>query len=153
VSALIFNHLLGFAGADPSVPLFGFVFLVALGVDYNIFLMSRVREETFTKGTRQGSLIALGATGGVITSAGLVLAGTFSALGTMPLVAFAEVGVTVALGVLLDTMIVRSVLVTAINLDLGAKIWWPSKLDSGSGHAEPPAAPPTSEPEREPAGV
>ena len=96
-----------------------FVFLVALGIDYNIFLMTRVREETPAHGTRRASLIALGATGGVITSAGLVLAATFLVLGTMPLVAFAEIGIAVALGVLLDTMIVRSVLVTAINLDIG----------------------------------
>lgn len=136
LSALIFKYVLGFAGADASLPLFVFVFLVALGIDYNIFLMTRVREETQDKGTRRGSLIALGATGGVITSAGLVLAATFSVLGTMPLVAFAEIGLAVALGVLLDTMIVRSVLVTAINLDLGSKIWWPSKLDRGSSEED-----------------
>jgi putative drug exporter of the RND superfamily len=131
ISALIFRHVLGFAGADASLPLFVFVFLVALGIDYNIFLMTRVREETPTHGTRRASLIALGATGGVITSAGLVLAATFSVLATLPLVAFAEIGFAVALGVLLDTMIVRSVLVTAINLDVGSRIWWPSKLDRG----------------------
>jgi RND superfamily putative drug exporter len=129
LSALIFRHIFGFAGADASLPLFVFVFLVALGIDYNIFLMTRVREETPQHGTRRASLIALGATGGVITSAGLVLAATFSVLATLPLVAFAEIGFAVALGVLLDTMIVRSVLVTAINLDAGGKIWWPSKLD------------------------
>ena len=122
---------LGLGGADTSFPLFVFVFLVALGIDYNIFLMTRVREETPQHGTRRASLIALGATGGVITSAGLVLAATFSVLATLPLVAFAEIGFAVALGVLLDTMIVRSVLVTAINLDLGSRIWWPSKLDRG----------------------
>ena len=121
----------GFAGADASLPLFVFVFLVALGIDYNIFLMTRVREETPQHGTRRASLIALGATGGVITSAGLVLAATFGVLATLPLVAFAEIGIAVALGVLLDTLIVRSVLVTAINLDVGGKIWWPSKLDRG----------------------
>jgi RND superfamily putative drug exporter len=131
LSALIFRHVFGFAGADASLPLFVFVFLVALGIDYNIFLMTRVREETPQHGTRRASLIALGATGGVITSAGLVLAATFSVLATLPLVAFAEIGFAVALGVLLDTMIVRSVLVTAINLDVGSKIWWPSKLDRG----------------------
>ncbi len=129
LSALVFTYVLGFAGADPSIPLFVFVFLVALGIDYNIFLMSRVREETMTRGTREGSLVALAATGGVITSAGLVLAATFLVLATMPLVAFVEIGVAVALGVLLDTLIVRSVLVTALNLDLGSKIWWPSALD------------------------
>jgi putative drug exporter of the RND superfamily len=131
LSTLIFRHVFGFAGADASLPLFVFVFLVALGIDYNIFLMTRVREETPQHGTRRASLIALGATGGVITSAGLVLAATFSVLATLPLVAFAEIGFAVALGVLLDTMIVRSVLVTAINLDVGSKIWWPSKLDRG----------------------
>jgi len=129
LSALIFRNVFGFAGADASLPLFVFVFLVALGIDYNIFLMTRVREETPEHGTRRASLIALGATGGVITSAGLVLAATFAALATLPLVAFAEIGFAVALGVLLDTLIVRSVLVTAITLDVGSKIWWPSKLD------------------------
>lgn len=125
----IFENSSGFAHTDPGFPLFAFVFLVALGIDYNIFLMTRVREETMTHGTRKGSLIALSSTGGVITSAGLVLAATFLVLGSLPLVFLAQLGVAVALGVLLDTMIVRSVLVTAINLDLGGKIWWPSKLD------------------------
>ncbi len=133
LSALLFHYVFGFAGADASLPLFVFVFLVALGIDYNIFLMTRVREETATVGTRKGALVALAATGGVITSAGLVLAATFLVLGTMPLVAFAEIGVAVALGVMLDTMVVRSVLVTALNLDLGSKIWWPSRLDRDSG--------------------
>ncbi|HVI38601.1 MAG TPA: MMPL family transporter, partial [Gaiellales bacterium] len=112
LSALFFRNVLGFAGADASLPLFVFVFLVALGIDYNIFLMTRVREETPQHGTRRASLIALGATGGVITSAGFVLAATFGVLATLPLVAFAEIGIAVALGVLLDTLIVRSVLVT-----------------------------------------
>jgi RND superfamily putative drug exporter len=138
ISALLFEYVFGFAGTDPGFPLFAFVFLVALGIDYNIFLMTRVREETVNHGTRKGSLIALSSTGGVITSAGLVLAATFLVLGTIPLVFLAELGVAVALGVLLDTMIVRSVLVTALNLDLGAKIWWPSKLDRGSGETPPP---------------
>ncbi|HEX7740704.1 MAG TPA: MMPL family transporter [Marmoricola sp.] len=129
ISSLVFHYLLGFKGADAGFPLFVFVFLVALGIDYNIFLMTRVREETQTRGTREGSLIALGATGGVITSAGVVLAATFAVLGTMPLVGFAEIGVAVALGVLLDTMVVRSVLVTALNIDIGPRIWWPSPLD------------------------
>jgi RND superfamily putative drug exporter len=129
LSALIFDWFLDTPATDSSFPLFVFVFLVALGIDYNIFLMTRVREETPEHGTRRASLIALGATGGVITSAGLVLAGTFSVLATLPLVAFAEIGMAVALGVLLDTMIVRSVLVTAINLDIGSAIWWPSRLD------------------------
>jgi RND superfamily putative drug exporter len=128
ISAIIFDKVFGFGGADTSLPLFVFVFLVALGIDYNIFLMTRVREEALKYGTRRGALIGLAATGGVITSAGLVLAGTFSVLGTLPLVAFAEIGFAVALGVLLDTMVVRSVLVTALNLDIGRFIWWPSRL-------------------------
>ena len=130
LSTLLFVHVLGFESTDPSFPLFAFVFLVALGIDYNIFLMTRVREETLVRGTRPGSVVALGSTGGVITSAGLVLAATFAVLGTIPLVFLAELGLTVALGILLDTMIVRSVLVTAINLDLGQRIWWPSRLGS-----------------------
>jgi RND superfamily putative drug exporter len=128
LSALAFRHLFGFAGADSSLPLFVFVFLVALGIDYNIFLMTRVHEEAKQFGTRRGALIGLGATGGVITSAGLVLAGTFAVLATLPVVAFAEIGFAVALGVLLDTLIVRSVLVTALNLDVGRHMWWPSSL-------------------------
>jgi putative drug exporter of the RND superfamily len=128
VSALVFNHLFGFAGADPSLPLWVFVFLVALGVDYNIFLMTRVHEEARHHGTRPGALLGLAATGGVITSAGLVLAGTFVALATLPLVFVTEIGFAVAFGVLLDTFVVRSVLVTALNLDVGRWIWWPSRL-------------------------
>lgn len=136
LSALIFRHLLGFAGADTSFPLFAFVFLVALGIDYNIFLMTRVREEALRHGTRRGALLGLAATGGVITSAGLVLAGTFAALATLPIVFLAELGLVVALGVLLDTIIVRSVLVTALNLDLGRHIWWPSRLWRTDGPAK-----------------
>jgi putative drug exporter of the RND superfamily len=128
VSALAFDHLFGFAGADPAFPLWTFVFLVALGTDYNIFLMTRVHEEAKQHGTRRGALIGLAATGGVITSAGIVLAGTFAALGTLPLVFITEIGFAVAFGVLLDTFIVRSVLVTALNLDVGRWIWWPSRL-------------------------
>jgi RND superfamily putative drug exporter len=128
VSALVFHHVFGFAGADTSLPLFVFVFLVALGIDYNIFLMSRVREEARTHGTVRGALVGLSATGGVITSAGLVLAGTFAALATLPLVGFAELGFAVAFGVLLDTIVVRSVLVTALNFDVRGKMWWPSRL-------------------------
>jgi RND superfamily putative drug exporter len=134
----LFEHGEGFNHADASFPLFVFVFLVALGIDYNIFLMTRVREETLTRGTREGSLVALAATGGVITSAGLVLAATFAVLATLPLVFVAEMGTAVALGVILDTMIVRSVLVTALNLDLGGKIWWPSSLDRTAAPVEEP---------------
>ena len=128
ISALLFRHVFDFAGADSSMPLFVFVFLVALGIDYNIFLMTRVREEALKFGTRRGALIGLGATGGVITSAGFVLAGTFLALATLPVVFVVELGFAVAIGVLLDTIIVRSVLVTALNLDIGRHIWWPSQL-------------------------
>ncbi len=134
VSALVFRHVFGFAGEDTSFPLYVFVFLVALGIDYNIFLMTRVREETHRHGTRKGALIGLAATGGVITSAGIVLAGTFAALGSLPLVAFAEIGFAVAFGVLLDTLVVRSVLVTALTLDLGRVMWWPSSLDRDDAH-------------------
>ena len=128
VSALVFDRVFGFAGADPAFPLWTFVFLVALGTDYNIFLMTRVHEEAGRHGTRRGALIGLAATGGVITSAGIVLAGTFAALGTLPLVFVTEIGFAVAFGVLLDTFVVRSVLVTALNLDVGRWIWWPSSL-------------------------
>ncbi|POX51997.1 hypothetical protein C3489_18780 [Streptomyces sp. Ru71] len=128
VSSLMFNHVFHFAGADASFPLLAFVFLVALGVDYNIFLVTRVREITVEQGTRRGALLGLSATGGVITSAGLVLAGTFAAMASLPLLFAAELGFTVAFGVLLDTMIVRSVLVTALTLDVGRWMWWPSKL-------------------------
>jgi putative drug exporter of the RND superfamily len=128
VSALVFEHVFGFAGADPAFPLWTFVFLVALGTDYNIFLMTRVHEESKRHGSRRGALIGLAATGGVITSAGIVLAGTFAALGTLPLVFVTEIGFAVAFGVLLDTFVVRSVLVTALNLDVGRWIWWPSSL-------------------------
>lgn len=128
VSALVFNHLFQFPGADAAVPLFGFVFLVALGVDYNIFLMTRVREESLTLGTRAGILRGLGKTGGVITSAGIVLAATFAALGVIPILFLAQIAFIVAFGVLLDTVIVRSLLVPALAYDLGSVVWWPSKL-------------------------
>jgi len=128
VSALFFNNVFHFGNADNSFPLFVFVFLVALGIDYNIFLMTRVREEAGRHDPRHGALTGLAATGGVITSAGAVLAGTFAALGTLPVTFLAELGFAVAFGVLLDTIVVRSVLVTALNLDLGRWVWWPSKL-------------------------
>ncbi|GAB3549998.1 MMPL family transporter [Arthrobacter tumbae] len=135
VSALVFNNLLGFDGADASVPLFGFVFLVALGVDYNIFLMTRVREESLRIGTRPGILRGLGVTGGVITSAGVVLAATFAALGVIPILFLAQIAFIVAFGVLLDTVIVRSLLVPALAYDIGPKIWWPSKMAKHDGGA------------------
>ena len=130
-SALIFRHILGFPGSDPSLPLFGFIFLVALGIDYNIFLMTRVREEVRHRGARPGVLHGLAVTGGVITSAGVVLAATFSALLIAPIVQLAEIGFLVAFGVLLDTLIVRSILVPALAVDVGAAIWWPSRLGRG----------------------
>ncbi|MDX2683054.1 MMPL family transporter [Streptomyces sp. NY05-11A] len=128
VSSLMFDHVFGFAGAEASFPLLTFVFLVALGIDYNIFLVTRVREEALLHGTRRGALTGLSATGGVITSAGLVLAGTFAAMASLPLVFAAELGFAVAFGVLLDTLVVRSVLVTALTLDVGRWMWWPSSL-------------------------
>ena len=128
VSAFFFNHVFGFGGADTSFPLFVFVFLVALGIDYNIFLMTRVREEAIKRDARHGAIVGLAATGGVITSAGFVLAGTFAVLATIPSTFLTELGFAVAFGILLDTIVVRSVLVTALNLDLGRWMWWPSKL-------------------------
>jgi RND superfamily putative drug exporter len=127
-SWIIFDKVFGFAGVDASLPLLAFVFLVALGIDYNIFLMSRVHEEAKTTGTEAGMLRGLAVTGGVITSAGLVLAATFAVLGVLPLVFMTELGFIVAFGVLLDTLLVRSVLVPALTLDIGHVMWWPSKL-------------------------
>ncbi|MEV4702469.1 MMPL family transporter [Actinoplanes sp. NPDC049316] len=145
VSALVFRHVFGFAGEDTSFPLYVFVFLVALGIDYNIFLMTRVREEAQRLGTRRGARVGLAATGGVITSAGIVLAGTFAALGSLPLTAFAEIGFAVAFGVLLDTLVVRSVLVTALTLDVGRWMWWPSRLAGVRDVPEPtPLTPDTA---------
>ncbi|MEU6686573.1 MMPL family transporter [Streptomyces sp. NPDC046832] len=140
ISALAFRHVFDYAGEATDFPLFVFVFLVALGIDYNIFLTTRIREEAARQGTRQGVVTGLAATGAVITSAGLVLAGTFAALGTLPMVAFAEIGFTVALGVLIDTFIVRSVLVTALFLDVGPKVWWPHRLARHDGGAPDRAA-------------
>jgi RND superfamily putative drug exporter len=128
VCALVFNHVFGFEGGDTSFPLFAFIFLVALGIDYNIFLMTRVREESLKIGTRKGVIKGLTVTGAVITSAGIVLAATFAVLGLIPLVPLAQLGFAVAFGVLLDTIIVRSILVPAMVHDIGPKIWWPSKL-------------------------
>jgi putative drug exporter of the RND superfamily len=132
IAAFAFTHLFHFGGADPSFPLFTFVFLVALGIDYNIFLMTRIREEALQHGTRAGISRGLTVTGGVITSAGVVLAATFAVLGTLPVVFLAELGFAVAVGVLIDTVLVRSILVPALSADIGKKIWWPAKL----AHAE-----------------
>ncbi|MFH9264733.1 MMPL family transporter [Streptomyces sp. NPDC017546] len=128
ISSLVFTHVFGFSGTDSSVPLYGFVFLVALGVDYNIFLMSRVREESLRHGTREGILRGLTTTGGVITSAGVVLAATFAALGVIPLAFLLQIAFIVAFGVLLDTLVVRSLLVPALVRDIGPKAWWPGAL-------------------------
>jgi RND superfamily putative drug exporter len=136
-SVFVFDTILGFKGIDYSVPLLAFLFLVALGVDYNIFLTSRAREETVRLGTTEGMLKALKATGGVITSAGVVLAATFAVLVSLPLVMLVEVGFLVAFGVLLDALLVRSVLVPALTLLIGRRMWWPSRLD------RPTAQPPT----------
>lgn len=128
IAALLFNHIWGFPGADPSVIIYGFVFLVALGIDYNIFLMTRVREETIKLGVRRGTLKGLVVTGGVITSAGIVLAATFAALYVIPILFLAQIAFIVAFGVLLDTLLVRSLLVPALTLEVGKVMWWPSKL-------------------------
>jgi putative drug exporter of the RND superfamily len=139
LSALIFDWTINVESTDSAFPLFVFVFLVALGIDYNIFLMTRVREEAFDHGTRRAALIGLAATGGVITSAGLVLAATFAVLATLPLTFVTQLGIAVALGVLLDTIVVRSVLVTALTLDVGRWMWWPSRLTHRLDEPELPA--------------
>ena len=145
VGYFFFDVVFGFPGSDPSLPLFAFVFLVALGVDYNIFLIARAREETLKHGTEKGVLRALAVTGAVITSAGIVLAGTFSVLAVLPLVFLTEIGFVVAFGVLLDTFLVRSVLVPAIAVTMGDKFWWPSSLSrKGETPQQPPAAPSTT---------
>jgi RND superfamily putative drug exporter len=131
VSAIAFNHVFHFPGSDATIALYGFVFLVALGIDYSIFLMTRVREESETRGTRDGVLTGLSVTGGVITSAGLVLAATFAALGVLPLLFLVQIAFVVAFGVLLDTLIVRSLLVPALSIEFGRGIWWPGKLSRG----------------------
>lgn len=137
VAALLFNHVFSFPGADPAVPLYGFVFLVALGIDYNIFLVTRIREETKTHGTRLGILRGLTVTGGVITSAGVVLAATFAALYVIPILFLAQIAFIVAFGVLIDTLLVRAFLVPALFYDIGPKIWWPSKLSNQKYQKQP----------------
>ncbi len=132
VAALVFEFVFGFDSIDPAVPLFGFVFLVALGIDYSIFLMTRVREEAHRFGARPGILRGLSVTGGVITSAGLVLAATFSALAVVPLAFLLQIAFIVAFGVLLDTFVVRSLLVPALSYDIGSKLWWPGRLASAT---------------------
>jgi RND superfamily putative drug exporter len=140
VGYFVFDVIFGFPGSDPSLPLFAFVFLVALGVDYNIFLIARAREETIEHGSQQGILRALAVTGAVITSAGIVLAGTFSVLATLPLTFLTEIGFVVAFGVLLDTFLVRSILVPAVALTVGDSFWAPSELSRRRLRAEPSRA-------------
>ena len=124
---LLFRDGLGYPGIESQIPLYIFIFLVALGVDYNIFLSARIREESRQSGVLQGTLRGLGVTGGVITAAGIVLAGTFAALTRLPNASVAEVGIAVALGVLLDTLLVRTVLVPAAFLSIGQRVWWPAR--------------------------
>jgi putative drug exporter of the RND superfamily len=137
LGALAFEHLFDFPGSDPQVLLIGFVFLVALGIDYNIFLMTRAREESMVHGTRAGMTRALTVTGGVITSAGLVLAATFGALTVLPLVLLIQLGFLVGVGVLIDTFIVRSLLVPAAVDLIGDRVWWPSALAKGPTVPQP----------------
>ncbi len=144
IAAIVFNHIFKFPGGDPTTVLYGFVFLVALGVDYSIFLMTRAREETARLGAREGVLKALTVTAGVITSAGIVLAATFGALAVLPLVFLAQIAFIVAFGVLIDTFVVRSLLVPAMSVDMGAKTWWPSKLAKGATTPEAATAAATS---------
>ncbi len=132
-SVAMFDRVFGYPGVPSTAPLLVFIFLVALGVDYNIFLMARAREETLRRGTRDGMIRGLAVTGAVITSAGIVLAGTFTMLATLPLKSLTELGFTIAFGVLLDTFIVRSLLVPALVLDAGSHVWWPSALARGDG--------------------
>ena len=140
VATLVF-HLMDINQADPTVPLFSFVFLVALGIDYNIFLMSRVREEVVTAGHRKGVLAGLITTGGVITSAGIVLAATFAALAVLPILFLVQLAIIVTIGVLMDTIIVRSLLVPALALDIGPRSWWPSRVGTPGKHRAPPTTP------------
>jgi putative drug exporter of the RND superfamily len=155
LSLLIIRYLVGDAGVDNSLPTYAFIFLVALGVDYTIFLMSRVREESRRHGTKEGMLIALGATGPVITSAGIILAGTFAVLMTLPVTFTFDLGLIVALGILLDTFVVRTIMLPAAVERIGDRIWWPSTAAGGAHvmgrkHGDGEPAP---EPEREPAGA
>ncbi len=135
VSALVFNHLFDFPGADPAVPLFAFVFLVALGIDYSIFLMTRAREEVAFYGPHDGVMRGLRVTGGVITSAGIVLAATFAALSVIPILFLAQIAFIVAFGVLLDTFIVRTLLVPALAIDMGWFTWWPDPTQTDQAPA------------------
>ena len=136
ISAVLFNHVFDFPASDPSTLLISFVFLVALGIDYSIFLMTRVREESIRQGTHPGVLRGLSVTGGVITSAGVVLAATFAALSVVPILFLVQIAFVVAFGVLLDTLVVRSLLVPALTHDLGRAVWWPGRLWRRPDHAD-----------------
>ncbi len=147
LGAFFFEYVFDFPGMDPSAPLFVFIFLVALGIDYNIFLMARVREETQQYGTRVGMLRGLAVTGAVITSAGIVLAGTFSVLAILPLVFLTELGFMIATGVLIDTLLVRTLLVPALVLEIGDRVWWPSSLvELARQKADNPTPDPSGDP-------
>ena len=122
---LLFSHLFGHEGLAFNLELISFIFLVALGVDYNIFLMDRVRHEARRSGTREGTLTALSATGSVVTGAGIILAGTFAALTLLPLEPLVQIGTTIALGVLIDTFVVRALLVPSLTYLIGDRAWWP----------------------------
>jgi putative drug exporter of the RND superfamily len=131
LAALLWRYGFGYPGIDPQIPLYIFIFLAALGVDYNIFLSARIREESRHVGTLQGTLCGLSVTGGVITAAGVILAATFAALAQLPSVSVTEVGTAIAIGVLLDTLLVRTVLVPAALITIGDRIWWPGPRPSG----------------------
>ena len=133
---LLFSTVLGFPALDASVLLLSFLFLVALGVDYNIFLLTRAREDTVRNGTRAGMLSALRVTGGVITSAGILLAAVFAVLGVLPLVTLTQIGTIVCVGVLLDTLLVRTVLVPALAVALAERFWWPARVHRLARHAK-----------------
>ena len=148
ISILIIRYIVGDAGLDASIPTFAFIFLVSLGIDYTIFLMARVREEARQYGTREGMLRALSATGPVITSAGIILAGTFSVLMTLPVTFTFDLGLMVALGILLDTFIVRTIMVPAAVELIGDKIWWPSTAQAGGALREETGEHPLPDPSR-----
>jgi RND superfamily putative drug exporter len=129
-------HVVGFPALDNTAPLFAFLFLVALGVDYTIFLVTRAREETPQHGTRDGIVRAVSATGAVITSAGIVLAAVFCVLGVLPLIVLTQVGIIVGLGILLDTFVVRTVIIPALFTLIGPRIWWPALRDADYGSTD-----------------
>jgi RND superfamily putative drug exporter len=153
ISLVFFRYVVGDPGVDASLPVFAFIFLVALGVDYTIFLMSRVREEARKHGTREGVLRALAATGPVITSAGLVLAGTFSVLMSLPVTFAFNIGFMVAVGILLDTFVVRTIMLPAAVEVIGDRIWWPSDPSGGLRALRGDEAAAAPEPAPAPAGA